>query len=352
MQNSLCLLVTFLFAATSGVAVWPPRSPAAADGVTAVAEAASTFLQALTAEQRKLAQRPIADAERTQWHFVPGRYAGVELGALNEAQTAAAHALLRQMLSAAGHEKATAIVAMEDVLRALESQGGRDASHRDPGRYALLVCGEPAPKGTFMLRFQGHHLSLQLSASDGRLVGVTPRFLGSNPHELLAGARRGERIFGAEEDLARAFLLLLDEQQLAAAIIDKTAPPDVLLGPGVEPAALGARRGIAWKSLNEVQRGVLWRLIEEYAHVLHGEAAASELARVRSHDLYELSFAWAGGLQRRQGHYYRIHGTRFCIEYDNTQNDANHVHTVWRDFDNDFGGDVMRRHLQEQHGKK
>ncbi|MEO6593906.1 MAG: DUF3500 domain-containing protein, partial [Planctomycetota bacterium] len=104
--------------------------------------------------------------------------------------------------------------------------------------------------------------------------------------------------------------------------------------------------------MTETQRGVLWRLIEEYAHVHRAEFAAAELLRIRSRNLDELSFAWAGGRERGQGHYYRIHGVHFAIEYDNTQNDANHVHTVWRDFERDFGGDALRAHLEEQHGRK
>ncbi len=351
MQHGLAYGVTFLVAATSGIAVWPrpiPRASAADE----VAAAASTFLGTLSAEQRALASRPLGDAERTQWNFVPGRYAGIELGALDAAQSEAAHGVLRTVLSASGYDKTMAIVGLEDVLRAIESQGGRDASHRDPDRYALLVLGEPAKGGTFAVRFQGHHVSLQVAVHEGRLAGTTPRFLGGNPHELRSGERRGRRVLGAEEDLARAFLLLLDEAQLGKAVIADEAPADVLLGPGVPPERLGARRGVAWRELNDAQRAVLWRLLEEHARVLRAEFADAELVRIRAAGLDELSFAWAGGRERGQGHYYRLHGVHFAVEYDNTQDGANHVHTVWRDFERDFGGDLLRRHLEEQHGRR
>jgi len=345
--------MTAVFALVAGIALWPER-PAQGPGgdVAAVAHAAQTFLGTLTPELQKAAGRSLDDAERTQWNFVPGRYAGVELGALDAKQKEAAHSVLRAMLSVRGYAKTTAIVELENVLRDLATKASRDGSHRDPGRYSLLVCGEPAADGTFALRFQGHHVSLQLSVVSGQLASHTPQFLGTNPHDVPSADGARKRVLGAEEDLARAFLLLLDEAQLGKAVIAAEAPPDVLLGPGKEPAALGERRGLPWKHMNEAQRGVLWRLLEEYAHVLRQGFADAELARIREHGLDELSFAWAGGRERGQGHYYRIHGLHFAIEYDCTQDGANHVHTVWRDFERDFGGDPLRAHLEQQHGRK
>ncbi|MBP8300516.1 MAG: DUF3500 domain-containing protein [Planctomycetes bacterium] len=352
MNAPLAIGITTLTALVSGIAIWSQQAEASGGRTVPVARAAKAFLDGLTAEQRKLAQRPLSDAERTAWNFVPGRYAGIEIGALDAGQKAVAHELLRSMLSVRGYEKTSAIMALEDVLREIETGKGQDASHRDPARYALLVLGEPEARGTYVVRFQGHHVSLQVAVRAGELVGHTPQFLGSNPHAVAGAPAQRRRVLGAEEDLARAFLLLLDEAQLQKAVIAVEAPKDVLLGPGKAPAELGPRRGVAWKDLNETQRGVLWRLVEEYAHVLRAEFAAQELAKLRAEGLDEMSFAWAGGRERGQGHYYRIHGLKFAIEYDCTQDDANHVHTVWRDFEHDFGGDPMREHLEHDHAHK
>jgi hypothetical protein len=352
MNPRLAAAVTMLLALVGGFALWEREIKAHASPAAEVARAAQAFLAALPPDLQQLAIRPLADAERTAWHFVPGRYPGIELGALDGPQTAAAHRLLGALLSSRGHEKVTAIVRLEDVLRRLETAQGRDASHRDPARYSLIVFGTPAADGTFAVRFQGHHVSLHIAVHDGQLAGHSPRFLGSNPHEVASQGAGRVRVLSAEEDLARALLLLLDEAQLQQAWIAKEAPADILLGPGVAPSALGARRGVPWRALTDVQRGVLWRLLEEHAQVLRPEWAEAELARIGAQGLDELSFAWAGGRERGQGHYYRIHGVHFAIEYDCTQNDANHVHVVWRDFERDFGGDPLQRHIETQHGKR
>lgn len=352
MNAPLAIGITTLTALVSGIAIWSQQAEAGGGPTVTVARAAKTFLDGLNGDQRKLAQRPLADPERTQWHFVPGRYTGIEFGALDATQNAAGRELLRSMLSVRGYEKTTEIMALEDVLHEIETKKGQDASHRDPGRYTLLVLGEPEPHGSYVVRFQGHHVSLQLVVQEGNLVGHTPQFLGTNPHQVAGTEAQRHRVLGAEEDLARAFLLLLDDAQLKKAVIATEAPKDVLLGPGKVPAELGERRGVAWKELTETQRGVLWRLLEEYAHVLRPEFASEELAHLRADGLDELSFAWAGGRERGQGHYYRIHGVHFAIEYDCTQDDANHVHTVWRDFEHDFGGDPMREHIEHDHAHK
>ena len=345
MMRSLVLCVVVLF---SACAATPSVSGVAA--VTAELTAATQrFLSKLTAAQLQAAVRPLTDAEATKWHFVPGRYAGVEMGALDADQRGAAHDVLRVMLGASGFAKSMAIVDLERVLFEMNSKPGKPASHRDPGRYAMLVCID-TESGDYSVRFQGHHLSLRMIVVDGILVAHTPHFLGASPHRAPAQWARTAPL-GGEEDLARELLALLSPEQLDVAVYDPVAPSDVLLGPGKEPEQLGARRGIAWRDLNAVQQGKLWELLELHVNVLRGAVAKAELGRIRSRDLDELSFAWAGSTELGEGHYYRIHGLRFAIEYDCTQNDANHVHVVWRDFDRDMGGDVLKRHLEAEHSR-
>ncbi|MBL8897125.1 MAG: DUF3500 domain-containing protein [Planctomycetes bacterium] len=316
-------------------------------GVVAdIAGAAQAFLAALPAEQRALAMRPLADPERTSWAFVPGRYAGLELGAMDDAARVRALALLQELLSEGGYAKTTSIIALEAHLREIEGVGGRDVSHRDPGRYAVLVYGEPSERGAFSLRFQGHHVSLHWSFCDGMLAGGTPHFLGSNPHEVRSGAAKGQRVLGAEEDRARELLASLSGRQLERAVIDAEAPNDVVLVPGIGLDALGAPRGLAVSEMSLSQRALLRALVELGALNLRGELAEAELARLEP-EMGSLHFAWAGSSVRGRAHYWRVQGPTFAIEYDNTQNDANHVHFLWRDRARDFGGDPLREHLRD-----
>jgi hypothetical protein len=341
-MTRIALVAVLAFAACG--APPPAIDPAVAD----VAAAARAFVDGLPPALRQKASRPFEDPERTTWAYVPGSYQGVEFGDLDADGTRRAHALLHTLLSARGFEKTMAIVELENLLRVIEGRGGADASHRDPARYTLLVCGDPTPLGTFAVRMQGHHVSLHFTFFAGWLVGATPQFLGSNPHEQREGPHVGQRVLAAEEDLARELLASLDDAQCAAAVISPTAPPDILLGPKAAFSTLGTAKGLAARAMNEAQRALLWRLVEQLAHNLRGEFAEQELARLRP-QLDELHFAWAGGRARGQGHYWRVQGTSVAIEYDNTQNDANHVHVVWRDRDRDFGADPLREHLLREH---
>ena len=315
-----------------------------------LSEATSAFLASLDNQQRDSALRDLDDKEAVNWHFVPGRYAGVEMGALDDKQKALAHQVLRTMLSATGFAKAMAIADLENVLHELESKPNKPAVHRDPNRYAMLVCGTPAPDGTFVVRYQGHHVSLRMAVVEGMLVGHTPLFLGTNPHVVPEQFARPV-VLRSEESLGRELLAMFEGAQRASVIIADTAPPDVLLGPGKAPSELGERRGVAWSEMSKAQQDALWRLLEVHAHVLRPDVAKQDLARIQANGLADMSFAWAGSTEPGRGHYYRIHGNHFAVEYDCTQNDANHVHVCWRDFESDFGGVTLRRHREEQHGR-
>ena len=347
MNNPLAFGLTSVVAAVLGVAVWQEPAPRA----DALATAAQQFLDALSPTLRQQAQAALDDASRTQWNFVPQDYPGVAFGELDAAQTQKAHALLQAVLSAQGFGKVQAIVALEDVLREIERAGGGNAPQRDPLRYWLQVFGTPSSGGAWAFRLQGHHVSLHFAIAGGKLVAATPMFLGANPHEVKTGPHRGERILGREEDLARGLLALLTDEQRARAIIAAAAPVDIVLGPKRAADGIGAPQGLAYAAMDALQQQLLWRLVGEYVQNEKGEFADAELARIRQAGLDGLHFAWAGGTGHTQGHYYRIQGPTFVIEYDNTQNDANHVHTVFRDLEHDFGGDQLRAHYARDHGK-
>jgi hypothetical protein len=315
--------------------------PAAASPADDMARAASAFLASLDADGRARARFAFDAEERFNWHFVPRPRAGLPLKAMSAEQRDRAAALLRAGLSEKGYSKAEAVRMLEPVLAEIE----KDPVRRDLDLYYLTVFGDPSPEGTWGWRYEGHHLSLNWTLVRGRSIASTPQFFGSNPAEVRSGPKKGTRALAAEEDLARALLDSLTEPQRAAAVIDSTAPADILTS-NMRKAAIQEDRGVAYAGLTTEQRGLLLAIIEEYAGAQPKALAEERLARLRKEGLDRIKFAWMGGLSRGEPHYYRLQGPTFLIEYDNTQNDANHIHAVWRDFEGDFGVDLLEEHYR------
>ena len=319
--------------------VWAPTD--AATPTDAMAAAAKTFLAGLDGDARGKAQFAFDAEERFNWFFVPRPRAGLPLKAMSAPQQRTALDLLRAGLSEKGYTKAEAIRALEPILAEIENNPVR----RDPELYYVTIFGEPSPTGTWGWRFEGHHISLNWTIVRGSSIASTPQFFGSNPAEVRSGPRRGFRALAAEEDLARALLGSFTEGQRAQAVIS-TAAPDDILTTNTRKAAIQEDRGIAFRDLSQEQRGLLLAIIEEYAGAQPKAVAEQRLERLRGAGLDAVRFAWMGGLNRGERHYYRLQGPTFLIEYDNTQNDANHIHAVWRDFNGDFGIDLLEEHYK------
>jgi hypothetical protein len=267
---------------------------------------------------------------------------GLTLGEMTADQRELAHGLLRTGLSRGGYATTTAVIELEGILRDIEGPGARFV--RDPERYYFSVFGTPAERSAWGWRVEGHHLSLHFTIVDGRWVASAPAFLGANPAEVREGPRRGLRILADREDAARALLHSLDPAQRAIAVISPDAPNDILTGADVDIDPLSPP-GIRASALRPDQRSLLLALIDVYTSLMADELATARLTAIREGDIDAISFAWAGGGQPGDRHYYRIQGPSFLVEYDNAQNDANHIHSVWRDFDGDFGRDILREHL-------
>jgi hypothetical protein len=301
--------------------------------------AAADFLASLTAEQRAQATFAFNDEERLNWHFIPRERRGLPFKEMTEAQRERARALLRAGVGQRGVVKVDAIISLETVLREL---GGNPAV-RDPELYFFSVFGTPSDSEPWGWRTEGHHLSVNFTIAGSSVAATSPAFFGANPAEIRTGARQGFRALAAEEDLARALVTSLDATQRATAVIATEAPRDIVTGNAVEVDPLNPV-GIAVGSLRPDQRTMLLRVVDEYLARMADEIAAARRARLEQSDFDRVTFAWAGSIEKGQPHYYRIQGPTFLIEYDNVQNDANHIHSVWRDFDGDFGRDLLREH--------
>jgi hypothetical protein len=264
------------------------------------------------------------------------------LKAMSVEQRARAHDLLSAGLSQRGYLTAIAIMDLESILGAIESSRPFD---RDPEQYFFSVFGTPSSDGAWGWRVEGHHVSLHFTVVDTSVVAGSPYFFGSNPAQVHSGPKGGLRVLREREDAARALVTALDQSQRAAAIIDDVAPSDILTETelNIDPIL---PVGVRAKELNVDQRALLMRVITAYTSVMADDIAAERISEIRDAGIGEIGFAWAGPIERGKQHYYRVQGPTFLIEYDNTQNNGNHVHSVWRDFTGDFGLDLLREHLQ------
>lgn len=364
-----------------------------------MADAARAWLASLDDAQRARAAWPWeAGGERQRWFYTPTDHGGLPLRDMGPAQQSLAMQLVATGLSRAGYVTVSTIMGLENVLDQVEDwqvDWGRERG-RDPQLYWLRVFGEPADRGTWSWRFGGHHVSLNVLVVDGEVQATTPCFLGADPAESpLLGPHLLRPLAGAE-DLARELVRSLDEAQAEHALLTGVAPVDIVggnrsrIGEGdlllplpdiwrgrfsearladrVEAMHRGAEekagvrhedheavrlttrpKGVAAADLTPEQQEQLRALLGVYLGRVPDELAEREAAKFTGGRLDKVHFAWAGGTERHQPHYYRLQGPRLLVEYDNTQRDVNHIHTVWRDPEGDFGFDVLGVHLQEAH---
>ena len=316
------------------------------ESVTArrMADAASTFLALLNGDQRRRTVYPTDHDERFNWHFVPTERNGLSFTEMDSAQQRLAFALLSTGLSQQGYGKAVSIMALERILGQIE---GPDRTRpRDPEHYHVTIFGEPSDSKAWGWRVEGHHVSVNMLVVGGERVASTPNFLGANPAQVPEGfPASGLRLLADEEDLARQLLHTLDGSNRQRAIILPEAPSDILTRNErrVKPED---PQGIRAQDLSGEQRHLLMSLIGEYVHRMPFDVADTRLNRIEKEGTGHIYFAWAGGERRGDPHYYRMQGPSFLVEYDNTQNGANHIHSVWRDFTGDWGDDLLADHYQ------
>jgi hypothetical protein len=344
-MRSLAGLVLFTFAtfAVAHEGAHPSQASAARMRV-----AAERLLAALPPVARDKVSRAFDDPDRTHWHYTPRSRNGVALKELDAQGREALHALLKEALSESGYRKTVNIIELELVLREMETFG---ALMRDPERYHLTIYGTPSTTAAWGWRFEGHHLSLNFALAGDHMAVDTPSFFGANPANVPRGPRAGLRVLAAEEDEARALLASLDAAQRAEAVFDTRTYGDIVTSNAEKVSPLQPV-GIAASRLTAAQRAQLTKLVEVYARTFDAGLAEARMARVREGGMENIRFGWAGATERGKQHYYRVQGPLFLIEYDATQDGGNHIHSVWRDFDGDFGRDLLREHYEDAKGTR
>ncbi len=308
---------------------------------------ASLFLASLDAERLATATFAWADEERLNWHYIPRERKGLPLDAMTDGQQAMAHRLLNSALSYDGYATAVTIMSLESILAELENNPVR----RDSGKYFISIFGKPEKGKSWGWRVEGHHISLNFTVINGRHVSATPSFFGNNPSLVLDGPRKGLNTLAVEENVGRALVKSLNADQKKKAIIADKAPKDILTKAEKSVKALEST-GIPFSELNDAQKKKLTQLVRVYVNRNRPDIAGDDLKKIEAAGWDKVLFAWAGSLKRGEGHYYRIQGPTFLLEYDNVQNNANHIHAAYRDFKNDFGVDLLREHHARFHAKE
>lgn len=292
---------------------------------------------------------PGGDPAREEWSYWPRPRAGLQIKYMTAEQKMLLHDLLNTALSVKGYLKVTHIMQLEDVLEALETT----PLPRDVGAYSLVIFGTPSLDEPWAWRFEGHHVSLSISVLPDRTLSVTPSFLGSNPAEIRSGPMAGFRVLPREEDLGFRLVSSLEPDQRRQAILSEEAPSDILSTTlGRDPESFDEWKetlqpdGLPVTVMNSDQRALVRRILDEVVTTYRPEISRDYLSRIV---VDELSFAWMGSVADDEPHYYRLQGPDFVFEYDDTQGNANHIHSVWRSRSGDLGGGVLEEHYQEAH---
>lgn len=307
--------------------------------------AAEEFLASLTPEQRKKAVYAFNSTERKEWMYVPGDRKGVAYFEMTQEQRERAQTLLRTVLSDKGFATIEEIRQHELILRKMENNN----LSRDPDRYWFVFFGEPDSERPWAWRFEGHHTSLTFGSRGETVVSSTPQFLGCNPAEVRTeGPKKGERILAQEQDFAFALAETFTEEQKKKAVVAAKAPADIVTA-NSRQAGIEGHLGLQYDELTAPQQKILRDLIQVYCEVQKPEERKRRIDRIKKDGYDHVVIAWMGPISRGGRHYYRIQGESFLIEYDNTQDDGNHIHCVWRDLQGDFGDDLLKEHYHHDH---
>lgn len=317
-----------------------------------ITRAVGDWLATLDADRRHRATFPFDDPDRFVWAFTPGEREGLALRDMDGAQRDAGLRIVEAAMSTRGAREVRDVIALESILGEIEREQGRSNwARRDPELYWFAVFGEPDDAGPpWMWRVGGHHVAISRTVAAGEVIGSSPCFLGANPAVVPDGLpRAGERTLVGEEALARQLLDGLSPEARDVAIVDAVAPPEILTSNSARADPSAVPRGIRHADMDDVGRAHLESLMRHYLERAPDDLAAADWRRAVADGLPETTFAWAGSTEPGRGHYYAIHGPRFLVEYDNTQNGANHIHAVWRDLANDWGEDLLAAHHRSSH---
>ncbi|WP_229746276.1 DUF3500 domain-containing protein [Rhodococcoides trifolii] len=346
----------------------------ATETATKLLVTAMGLIDTFDSQQRSLAViDAFDDPRRLDWDIIPRPdRTGLSMHHLDRHQKVLMWDLIRLAVPLRTFTKVLAIPQMEHVLRDYEYGflGPALASWRSSESYFLTFFGRPGFEDTWTLRFLGHHVCVNLTIIDQRWISATPVALGQQPTEYDGVLKP---LF-EDEETAFELLASMSADQLESAVVHDVAPADFVTR---QVPRIGAREipdhydlgmpdyvitdsdrhalefvrdrpsGISGGALDDGQQHLLWKIVDCYLERLPAEAGERHRAALRASGIDSLYFMWAGARKRGAPHYFRVHTPLHLIEAVNSVGQGNHLHTVLRDFDNDFG----RRTIAEVAGK-
>lgn len=333
MHVKLLLLATVYFGTGAGFSLFGP--------VASNADKVNAFIDSLTAGQKKKATFPFYGMTPHEWSFLPASTVfpdGIAVKDLDPKQKERLYELMQAYLSRAGYEKTRTIMDLENVLHELNPAN----PSRIPENYFIAIYGVPDKDGAWGWSFQGHHVVLNFTVVKDN-IAFAPFFFGANPAEITTGPRTGTKPIAAEEDLGLALIGSMSTGQKQKAIFQSTSFVEIVTGSATQVAPM-PEVGIAVKDLSNEQKDILKRLLSVILSAMPEKLAELRLNKIQAEDFGSIRFGWAGTTKKAEPHYYRIQGKSFLVEFDNIT--GNHIHLVWRDFDGDFGRDLLREHYK------
>lgn len=343
--------ITLLVFLTSSPSVSAQDFDSANNSIELMTLSAHNLAVSLTTKQQEKALFPIGDKEWFNVRLAPFGTKGLKFKDMKPGQIALIHTVMNAGFSASGYHKAASIMALEEYMQELNLRGdraNRDDNAHGIGNYSIALFGTPGSDSSWTFRLHGHHLYLSFGVADGKLVSTGPSFFGAQPHEVTEGPRKGWHVLRDEENQGRGLLLSLNKKQKEAAIISDTMPKDVFSGNNADIANLKSDDGIAYSDLNEKQQAMLKALVMEHIYDIPRDLAYTRLDKIEKGGWENIRFSWIGSTKKQERMYYRAQGPEFMIEYCVTTLGENHIHTVWREFNGDFGRDILAEHFKAE----
>ena len=309
--------------------------------------AAHNLYGSLSDEQKEQGTFPLGHEEWTNIRLAPFGAAGLKFKDMSPGQIALVHTIANAGFSASGYHKIGSIIALEEYNDIISGRADKDDNAHGIHNYSISIFGTPAPQASWGFRLHGHHLYLSLGVADGKLVSTSPTFFGGQPHEVTEGPRKGWHVLRDEEIVGRNLYLSLSNDQRAKADIDqKRFPRDVFSGNNPDISDLKSDQGLAFTDMTNAQQEMLRAIVMEHVYHVPRDLAYSRLDKIEKGGWDDIRFSWIGSTEKFEKMYYSVRGAEFLIEYCVTSIGENHIHSVWREFNGDFGKDILAQHLR------